>query len=92
MKLKVLIPFRDRDDYSKAYAIGDTISVPRDRGERIVSLGLAEEIKDCPESKTVTTQPVAAPPKPEPATAESEPEPIRRKGRRPKETETPTLL
>ena len=43
MKVKVLQTFRDINDYSKIYSIGDVAEFADERGKKIIALGLAEK-------------------------------------------------
>lgn len=45
MKVKVLQPFRDINDFSLAHNIGDVIDVDDARAARLIELGLAETEK-----------------------------------------------
>ena len=77
MKVKVLLPFRDKDKFTRLYEPGDVVDFERERGEHIVELGLAEpvvekkatyeppkaeEVKEAPaEAETVEETPKEAP-------------------------------
>lgn len=46
MKARVLKQFRDKDDFSKVYKVGDTIDLSRDRFKYLQALGLVVEIRE----------------------------------------------
>lgn len=43
MELKIKKTFRDKDNFSKVYNIGDVVDFEKNRAEYIISLGLAEK-------------------------------------------------
>lgn len=46
MKAKILKEFRDKDDFSKVYKVGDTVDLSRDRFKHLQSLGLVSEVRE----------------------------------------------
>lgn len=46
MKVEVIYPFRDIDDFSVAYHVGDIIDVADERAAKLVALKLAEKVKE----------------------------------------------
>lgn len=49
MRLKVLNPFRDKDNFLILHNVGETIEVDETRGETLLSLNLAEKEGEQPE-------------------------------------------
>lgn len=46
MKVRVLIEFRDKDDYAKVYAANSVVEFDKDRSRELLALGLVEELKE----------------------------------------------
>ena len=46
MKVKVLLPFRDKDRFTRLYEPGEVLDFEQERGEHVVKLGLAEPVKE----------------------------------------------
>ena len=46
MKVRVLIEFRDKDDYAKVYAANSVGEFDKDRSRELLALGLVEELKE----------------------------------------------
>lgn len=53
MKIKVLVDFRDKDNYAKVYKAGEELTFPDDRASHIVGLGLAVAL-DAPKVEPVS--------------------------------------
>lgn len=45
MKVKIIKEFRDRDDFSRVYSVGEEVSFSDNRAAVIIARGLAEEVK-----------------------------------------------
>jgi len=46
MKVKVLLPFRDKDCFTRLYTPGETLDFEEERANHIVELGLAEPAEE----------------------------------------------
>lgn len=46
MKARILMEFRDKDNFDKIYRQGDIIEVTRERYQELKALELAEEVRD----------------------------------------------
>lgn len=46
MKVRVLIEFRDKDDYAKIYTANSVVEFDKDRSRELLALGLVEEVKE----------------------------------------------
>lgn len=46
MKVKVLLPFRDKDHFPRMYQPGEVVDFEQGRAEHVVKLGLAEPVKE----------------------------------------------
>lgn len=69
MRLKIKSPFRDINNFAKAYAVGDVVDFAEDRAKVILSRGLAEAV-------------VEAQPKADAAVAEKTESPKKRRTKR----------
>ena len=64
MKVKVLLPFRDKNLFTRLYSPGDEVEFEQERAEHIVKLGLAEpmvEKKETPYEPPKTEEVKEAP-------------------------------
>lgn len=52
MKVRILQKFHDKDDYSKVFLVGETITLDDTRAEFLISRGLVEMVEEKKESKT----------------------------------------
>lgn len=70
MKLKVIKPFRDKENLSHRFEIGAIVEFDKERALNALSLGLVEEIKELAEHQTATPAPSTEQPKEEVITEE----------------------
>ena len=56
MELKIKKTFRDKDNFSKVYNIGDVVDFEKNRAEYIISLGLAEKVEQPKQPETLEMQ------------------------------------
>jgi hypothetical protein len=56
MELKIKKIFRDKDNFSKVYNIGDVVDFEKNRAEYIISLGLAEKVEQPKQPETLEMQ------------------------------------
>lgn len=52
MKVKIIKEFRDRDDFSRVYNVGEEVAFSDNRAAEIVARGLAEEVRPMADTET----------------------------------------
>lgn len=60
-RVRIIQTFRDRDNFAHVYNVGDVAAFSENRANRLLTLALAEDVKE-PEVQTeAETQPVVSP-------------------------------